>query len=81
MVETVLLVSVHWTNITGMFLIAIIAIGVACLIWNDYKKVQNEQCHVQFHIGDFLKKERLYIFLFWMFFFLIGGELLLYSSL
>ena len=35
----------------------------------------------QFRLFDFIRKEQLYLFLFLMFIFLIGGEILLYSYL
>lgn len=75
-------------DIMGAFIIISLVIGVFVLMWLDYKRYLDEQVtkyrrheHEGFNLGEFIKKEQLYIFLFLMFLFLIGGEILLYDWL
>lgn len=67
-------------DIVGVFIIFSIAFGVFALMWMDYKRyLEEEGSSSSFRITEFVKKEQLYIFLFLMFVFLIGGEIILYS--
>lgn len=67
-------------DIVGVFIIFSIAFGVFALMWMDYKRyLEEESSSSSFRILEFVKKEQLYIFLFLMFVFLIGGEIILYS--
>lgn len=67
-------------DMVGVFIIFSIAFGVFALMWMDYKRyLEEESSSSRFRILEFVKKEQLYIFLFLMFVFLIGGEIILYS--
>ena len=68
-------------DIVGVFIIFSIAFGVFALMWMDYKRYLEESSSNHFRILEFVKKEQVYIFLFLMFLFLIGGEMLLYSKM
>lgn len=46
-------------------------------MWMDYKKYLEEYDNKHFHVLDFVLKEQLYIFIFLVFAFLVGGEMLL----
>lgn len=67
-------------DIVGVFLILVIALGLFSLMWIDYR-VYLENHNKKLRLFDFIRKEQLYLFLFLMFIFLIGGEILLYSYL
>ena len=67
-------------DIVGVFLILVIALGSFSLMWIDYR-VYLENHKKKLRLFDFIRKEQLYLFLFLMFIFLIGGEILLYSYL
>ena len=64
-------------DIVGVILIMVIALSAFSLMWIDYR-VYMEDHNKHFRLFDFIRKEQLYLFLFLMFFFLIGGEMLLY---
>ena len=64
-------------DIVGVILIMVIALGAFSLMWIDYR-VYMEDHNKRFRLFDFIRKEQLYLFLFLMFLFLIGGEMLLY---
>lgn len=67
-------------DMVGVFIIFSIAFGVFALMWMDYKRyLEEDGASARFRIVEFIKKEQLYIFLFLMFVFLIGGEIILYS--
>ena len=66
-------------DMVGVFIILSIALGVFALMWMDYKRYLEESESIHFRILEFVKKEQLFIFLFLMFLFLIGGEVILYS--
>lgn len=67
-------------DMVGVFIIFSIAFGVFALMWMDYKRyLEEESSSSSFRFLEFVRKEQLYIFLFLMFVFLIGGEIILYS--
>ena len=75
-------------DIVGAFIIIMLVVGIFTLMWIDYKRYLDEQAtkyrrkeKVGFKIEEFIKTEQLYIFLFLMFLFLIGGEILLYNKM
>ena len=75
-------------DIVGAFIIIMLVVGIFTLMWMDYKRYLDEQAtkyrrhkKVGFRIEEFIKTEQLYIFLFLMFLFLIGGEILLYNKM
>ena len=75
-------------DIVGAFIIIMLVVGIFTLMWMDYKRYLDEQAtkyrkqkKVKFKIEEFVKIEQLYIFLFLMFLFLIGGEILLYNKM
>ena len=75
-------------DIMGAFIILVLVIGIFVLMWFDYRRYLDEQVtkyrrqpHTGFSLKKFVKREQLYIFLFLMFLFLIGGEMLLYDWL
>ncbi len=68
-------------DIVGVFLILVIVLGSFSLMWYRDYSVYLEDHNKQFRLFDFIRKEQLYLFLFLMFLFLIGGEILLYSYL
>lgn len=68
-------------DIVGVMLIVVIAIGAGHLIWKDYNRTREGNRRQRVKFWDFIKKEQLYIFLFLMFLFLIGGEILLYNRI
>lgn len=75
-------------DMVGAFIIIMLVVGIFTLMWIDYKRYLDEQAtkyrrkeKVGFKIEEFIKTEQLYIFLFLMFLFLIGGEILLYNKM
>ena len=73
--------SHHVGDLVGVILILVIAICVSCLMWIDYRKYLDEHVRKRFRFLDFIKREQLFLFLFLMFFFLIVGQLVLYSNM
>lgn len=69
------------SDIVGVMLIVVIAIGAGYLIWNDYNRTREGSRRQPIKFIEFIKKEQLYIFLLLMFLFLIGGEILLYNRM
>ncbi len=74
-------ISSHVADMVGLLLLVFIAIGVGILMWLDYQRYSEEHLHRRFDIWEFIRQEQLYLFLFLTFFFLIGGELLLYHKM
>lgn len=81
MIENPFALSHHAGDLVGVILILVIAVGVSCLMWIDYRKYLDEHTKKQFRFLDFIKREQLFLFLFLMFFFLIVGQLILYSNM
>lgn len=79
--ENILFAFHNIGDIIGFMLIAVIAVGAGCLIWDDYNRTREESRRRPLNFWDFVKKEQLYIFLFLMFLFLIGGEIFLYHRM
>lgn len=74
--------SMTLSDLVGIFIIFSIAFGVFALMWLDYKRyLESQEVNEKFKVLEFVKKEQIYVFLFLMFLFLIGGEMLLYSKL
>lgn len=73
--------SHHVGYLVGVILILVIAIGVSCLMWIDYRKYLDEHTKMQFRFIDFVKREQLFLFLFLLFLFLIVGQLVFYSNM
>lgn len=69
------------SDLVGVFIIFSIAFGVFALMWMDYKRYLDDEESAHFRFLEFVKKEQLYVFLFLMFLFLIGGEMMLYSKM
>lgn len=73
------------SDMVGVFIIFSIAIGAFALMWLDYRRYldnkDSQEVNARFKVLEFVKKEQIYVFLFLMFLFLIGGEMLLYSKL
>lgn len=69
--------STGLAEIVGVCIILSIALGAFSLMWMDYKKYLEEYDGKHFHVLDFVLKEQLYIFIFLVFTFLVGGEMLL----
>ncbi len=69
--------STGLADIVGLCIILSIALGAFSLMWMDYKKYLEENDSKHFHVLDFVLKEQLYIFIFLVFAFLVGGEMLL----
>lgn len=69
--------STGLADIVDVCIILSIALGAFSLMWMDYKNYLEEYDNKHFHILDFVLKEQLYIFIFLVFAFLIGGEMLL----
>lgn len=68
-------------DVVGVLLIILVAIGVGVMMWVDYRKFLHEHIHRHFRLSEFIKREHIFIVLFLLFLFLIGGELLLYNSM
>lgn len=68
-------------DMVGVAILLVLAIGLACVMLFDYRRFLREHTHHRSGCLDFLKREQLYIFLFLMFLFLIGGEMLLYTKM
>ena len=64
--------STGLADIVGVCIILSIALGAFSLMWMDYKNYLEEYDNKHFGI-----KEQLYIFIFLVFAFLVGGEMLL----
>ena len=72
-----LLQSTDLAEIVGVCIILSIVLGALSLMWRDYKNYLEENDDKHFHVLDFVLKEQLYIFIFLVLAFLIGGEMLL----
>ena len=72
-----LLQSTDLAEIVGVCIILSIALGAFSLMWMDYKNYLEEHDNKHFHVLDFVLKEQLYIFIFLVLAFLVGGEMLL----
>ena len=66
-------------DIVGVCIILSIALGAFSLMWRDYKNDLEENDNKYFRVLDFILKEQLYIFIFLVLAFLIGGEMLLHA--
>ena len=69
--------STGLADIVGLCIILSIALGAFSLMWMYYKKYLEEYDSKHFHVLDFVLKEQLYIFIFLVLAFLVGGEMLL----
>lgn len=69
--------STSLADIVGLCIILSIGLGAFTLMWMDYKNNLEEYDNKHFHILDFVLKEQLYIFIFLVLAFLVGGEMLL----
>ena len=69
--------STGLADIVGVCIILSIALGAFSLMWMDYKNYLEEYDNKHFHVLDFVLKEQLYIFIFLVFAFLVGAEMLL----
>ena len=74
-----LLQSTDLADIGGVCIILSIALGAFSLMWRDYKNDLEENDNKYFRVLDFILKEQLYIFIFLVLAFLIGGEMLLHA--
>ena len=74
-----LLQSTDLADIVGVCIILSIALGAFSLMWRDYKNDLEENDNKYFRVLDFILKEQLYIFIFLVLAFLIGGEMLLHA--
>ena len=72
-----LLQSTDLAEIVGVCIILSIVLGALSLMWRDYKNYLEENDDKHFHVLDFVLKEQLYIFIFFVLAFLVGGEMLL----
>ena len=72
-----LLQSTDLAEIVGVCIILSIVLGALSLMWRDYKIYLEENDDKHFHVLDFVLKEQLYIFIFLVLAFLVGGEMLL----
>ena len=72
-----LLQSTDLAEIVGVCIIMSIVLGALSLMWRDYKNYLEENDDKHFHVLDFVLKEQLYIFIFLVLAFLVGGEMLL----
>ena len=72
-----LLQSTDLAEIVGVCIILSIVLGALSLMWRDYKNYLDENDDKHFHVLDFVLKEQLYIFIFLVLAFLVGGEMLL----
>ena len=72
-----LLQSTDLAEIVGVCIILSIVLGALSLMWRDYKNYLEENDDKHFHVLDFVLKEQLYIFIFLVLSFLVGGEMLL----
>ena len=72
-----LLQSTDLAEIVGVCIILSIVFGALSLMWRDYKNYLEENDDKHFHVLDFVLKEQLYIFIFLVLAFLVGGEMLL----
>ncbi len=72
-----LLQSTDLAEIVGVCIILSIVLGALSLMWSDYKNYLEENDDKHFHVLDFVLKEQLYIFIFLVLAFLVGGEMLL----
>ena len=72
-----LLQSTDLAEIVGVCIILSIVLGALSLMWKDYKNYLEENDDKHFHVLDFVLKEQLYIFIFLVLAFLVGGEMLL----
>ena len=71
--------STGLADIVGVCIILSIALGAFSLMWRDYKNDLEENDNKYFRVLDFILKEQLYIFIFLVLAFLIGGEMLLHA--
>lgn len=71
--------STGLADIVGVCIILSIALGAFSLMWRDYKNDLEENDDKYFRVLDFILKEQLYIFIFLVLAFLIGGEMLLHA--
>ena len=69
--------STGLADIVGVCIILSIVLGALSLMWRDYKNYLEENDDKHFHVLDFVLKEQLYIFIFLVLAFLVGGEMLL----
>ncbi len=69
--------STDLADIAGVCIILSIALGAFSLMWKDYKNNLEEDDNKHFRVLDFVLKEQVYIFIFLVFAFLVGGEMLL----
>lgn len=74
-----LLQSTDLAEIVGVCIILSIVLGALSLMWRDYKNYLEENDDKHFHVLDFVLKEQLYIFIFLVLAFLVGGEMLLHA--
>ena len=69
--------STGLADIVGVCIILSIALRAFSLMWMDYKNYLEENDNKHFNVLDFVLKEQLYIFIFLVLAFLVGGEMLL----
>ena len=69
--------STDLAEIAGVCIILSIALRFFSLMWRDYKNNLEENGNKHFHVLDFILKKQLYIFIFLVLAFLVGGEMLL----
>ena len=81
MSETTFSISTHTADIIGIALLVLLFAGLALTMLFDYRRYLRDHSRHRSGFLDFLKQEQLYIFLFLMFLFLIGGEMLLYARM
>ena len=73
--------TTHTADAVGVALLLVLFAGLAIVMWLDYRRYLRDHSRHRSGFFDFLKREQLYIFLFLMFLFLIGGEMLLYTRM
>lgn len=69
--------STGLADIVGLCIILSIGLGAFTLMWMDFKNHLDEYDNKHFYVLDFVLKEQLYIFIFLVLAFLVGGEMLL----
>ena len=78
MVDLSLLKPTILADVVGIILIVVVVIVAFVLLWLDFRHYIEKYGKREFRFIEFVKNERLYLFLLLMFVFLIGGEILLY---
>lgn len=79
MTEKVSLFAIQHCCLIGMLFVAMVVAAAMALMWYEYRSYLHEHLQKRFSVMEFVIREQLHVQLLILFFFLIGGELLLYS--